>query len=195
MATLNGDFESDASGWAGSGGGAIARQTTTAHTGTASANVTSGAVDLTGARATMTGDAAQSSTWDLSAYLQAHAGGDVGRGACVAITTIGGVAETFRSSAITLALGPGSWQLATATATFVNASHTDALLNVAQNGAGAACNIDVDTVQYARHLTYLPSGVPLVTELWVPGKPAGNYSEPIDATTTVLIASGIYAGA
>ena len=195
MADLNGTFEVNTAGWAAQGGGSIARQTTTAHTGVASAEVTTGGADASGAAISMTGDAPQTSTWVLSGYVQAHAAGDVGKTVLLSANPTGGTAEEFETGTATLVAGPGGWQKVTAAITWANASHTAAVIAVVQSGAGAAFNIDVDDVQYARNLAYVPASAPNSSGLWIPGVPAANYAEPSDAQKAAMIASGLYTGA
>ncbi len=190
ISDLNGGFETNTTGWAG--GGTIARQTTTAHSGVASALVTTAGAGGTGVAATMTGDAAQGTNWDAAGYYQAHGAGDIGRTVELLVGTVGGSAENFTAPIVTLTAG---WQQTSVAVAFANASHTAATVNALQVGAGAAVLFDLDDVTLARHLAYAPAGVPLVTGLWVPGKPAGNYSEPSDAATAQLITSGLYSGA
>ncbi len=190
MTDLNGTFEVDVAGWAG--GGTIARQTTTAHAGVASALVTTGGSNGSGVAISMSGDAAQSSNWDAAAHFQAHGVDDVGRTVNLIVGTTGGTGETFTSATVTLAAG---WQRVPLAVAFANASHTAATINTLQLNAGAAILFDLDDVTFARHLAYAPAGVPLATGLWVPGVPAGAYSEPSDGKTATLIASALYTGA
>lgn len=193
MATMNGNFAIDTSGWAVDGTSTITRQTTTYATPPASAVVVTDGTADHGAVYSMSGDAVQNATYDASALLQQHGVGDNGRLMYLQIASVGGTAENNKSSNV--ALGAG-WQLATVTFQFANASHTAAQVCIRQSGAGAAVNCDVDTVQFGRHLNYAGAGAPLNSGLWVPGVPAAN-CVPMnnDALTASLIASGLYTGA
>ncbi len=192
MAVLNGGFETNTTGWVVDGTSTITRQTTTAHEGAASAVVlTDGTADH-GVTAAMSGDAAQNSTWDATGYFQQHAVGDNGRHVYLQISSTGGSAENAKSSDVVLAAG---WQLGTVTFQFLNGSHTAASVNVRQSGAGAAFSVDIDSITFGRHLTYAPAGVPLVSNLWLPGFPAAAFTSNLDTDTTALIASAMYAGA
>jgi hypothetical protein len=192
MATMNGQFTTDTSGWAVDGTSTITRQTTPYLIAPASAVVVTDGTADHGATYSMSGDAAQNSTWDASCYVQQHGVGDNGRHVYLQIASVGGTGENAKSSDVVLAAG---WQQATVTFQFANASHTAASVNVRQSGAGAAINVDLDVVQFARHLVYAAAGNPLNSGLWVPGVPAANFSEPNDTTTAQLIASGLYTGA
>jgi len=193
MATLNGSFDVDTSGWTPDGTSTITRQTTTYVTPPASAViVTDGTADH-GATYSMAGDAVQNGTYDATAYVQQHGVGDNGRQVYISLVSVGGTAESGLGTPVSLGAG---WQQVTVTKQFVNASHTAALICIRQSGAGAAINCDVDLVQFGRRLTYNGAGNPLNSGLWVPGVPAGNgtvYNN--DALTAALIASGLYTGA
>lgn len=192
MATLNGDFPTDVSGWVVDGTSTITWQGTTYAQSPGSAFVVTDATADHGATYTMTGDAAQNSTWDATAYLQQHTAGDNARHMYLSLVSVGGTAESQKSADVVL--GPG-WQQATLTFQFLQAAHTASQVCVRQSGAGAAINCDVDSVRLARHLTYAPASNPLNSSLWIPGVPAAAWSCPNDALTAQLIASSLYAGA
>jgi hypothetical protein len=142
--------------------------------------------------ATLTGNAAQTTTYTASAYVQAHSVGDVGRVVNLRASAVAGTAETFDAPSVTLGAG---WTFTTVDAAYAQAGHTAAQVVLREFGAQTAFSFDVDTVVFARHLVYLPAGNPFQTGLWFPGVPASNYAEPTDAKVALLIATGVYSGA
>jgi hypothetical protein len=191
MTLPNPSFEIDVSGWSLVGGATLTRQTTPVWSGAASALLTTGGAANSGVQTINSNNPPQNSTWLATAYVQAHAAGDVGKVVYLQVASLGGTAESFLQT-FTLAAG---WQPVSVQYQFLNTGHTDQTFNVRQSGAGAAFNVDLDAASMARKLHYLPTQPPVTSQLWVPGVPAADWFDPSDTDVTILINSAMYAGA